>query len=493
MDNPTSIADRSRPLAARVVPWVVALLALGVAATGAWHYAALDLTLSHYDARGHLIVARRMFDSLTPGWRQIGAVWLPLPHVIDLPAVWSDWAYRTGYLVVLVSMTAVATGLFALARFLLRTTGSVEAAIIGPALIITNPNVLYLTSTPMTEPLLFGLSLVSLALAERWVRTDRHRDLTWLSVSLTALTWTRYEGWLIAGSLAAAVFAVTVRTRGWRSVTPSIAIALAVGAFLVLGWATTGSWFTTSGFFAPDNGAAGKLVASLQQVHHGMIQLGGLLVVAGGLAGMAACAWLAASRGSRAYLALSLMAAAVLPVYAFFQGHPYRIRYMVPLVVATAVLTAVAVGTLPRRLRWVAAALLAAGSWYTQPLFDPQAPMVLEAQWERPYRQARQAVTAYLVRAHDGTPVLASMGSLGHYMQETAESGFPLRTFLHEGNGDLWKAALAAPGRHVRWVLVEERAEGGDLLFSRATADPTYLSAFDRVAEGGGMALYRRR
>ncbi len=57
------------------------------------HYARGGLLLSHYDARAHLTVARRVFDSLTPGWRQLGGVWLPLLHLIDLPLVASDWGY----------------------------------------------------------------------------------------------------------------------------------------------------------------------------------------------------------------------------------------------------------------------------------------------------------------------------------------------------------------------------------------------------------------
>ncbi len=85
------------------------------------------------------------------------------------------------------------------------------------------------------------------------------------------------------------------------------------------------------------------------------------------------------------------------------------------------------------------------------------------------------------------------MGSLGHYMQEASHSGLSVAHFVHEGNGDLWTAALEAPERHVRWVLVEERAEGGDLVAARARANPRYLAAFVRVAEGGGVALYRRR
>src|SRR6185295_19221158 len=54
------------------------------------------LVLSHYDAKAHLVVARRVIDNLTPGWQQIGAVWLPLPHLIDLLPVQIDLFYRTG-------------------------------------------------------------------------------------------------------------------------------------------------------------------------------------------------------------------------------------------------------------------------------------------------------------------------------------------------------------------------------------------------------------
>ena len=59
-------------------------------------YFRAGLTLSHYDARGHLVVARRVIDSLTPGWVQIGAVWLPLPHLLNMLPVQVDVLYRTG-------------------------------------------------------------------------------------------------------------------------------------------------------------------------------------------------------------------------------------------------------------------------------------------------------------------------------------------------------------------------------------------------------------
>jgi hypothetical protein len=86
---------------------------------------------------------------------------------------------------------------------------------------------------------------------------------------------------------------------------------------------------------------------------------------------------------------------------------------------------------------------------------------------------------------------MASMGSLAHYMQETSSAGYALGDFLHEGNGDLWLAALERPRDYVRWIAIEEVAEGGDMLAERARREPRFLDGFEAVCEGGGVRLYR--
>jgi hypothetical protein len=87
---------------------------------------------------------------------------------------------------------------------------------------------------------------------------------------------------------------------------------------------------------------------------------------------------------------------------------------------------------------------------------------------------------------------MASMGSLGHYMQEAAADGFRIRDFLHEGNGDIWLAALVRPRPFANWLLIEEKAEGGDMLARIARERPQFLDGYSRVCEGAGLALYRR-
>ena len=108
----------------------------------AFHYHQLGLTLAHYDARAHLVVARRILDSLTPGWQQVGAVWLPLPHLLNMVPVQVDAWYRSGMSGVAMSVLAMALGAGSLAWLLLRTTGSITAALTGAALLMLNPNVL---------------------------------------------------------------------------------------------------------------------------------------------------------------------------------------------------------------------------------------------------------------------------------------------------------------------------------------------------------------
>ena len=104
-------------------------LLIGTAA--AIFYYRRGLTLSHYDAKAHLVVARRVLDSLTPEYSQIGAVWLPLPHLLNLLPVQIDAFYRTGASAVAISIASFALACYAIAHLVLRVTGSRAAAAIS--------------------------------------------------------------------------------------------------------------------------------------------------------------------------------------------------------------------------------------------------------------------------------------------------------------------------------------------------------------------------
>ena len=465
-------------------------IAVCLGALAAWHYARAGLTLSHYDARSHLVVARRVIDSFTPGWRQFGAVWLPVPHILNLLPVQWDWSYRTGFSGIAISIGGLAWGLAAFAQYLVRHGASIAAAVIAPLAILLNPDVLYLQSTPLTEALLFGFSLGSLASVDAWVGSGRARDGQRAGVWLTALVLTRYEGWLIGAALVALGLIASRSPR--TGAVPLVAYpATAVLAFMALSFASTGVWLVTGGFFTPNNPARGSWVAAFSQVFAHTRALAGPAIMLAGVAGVGAAVVRAAGSHARSLLPLALLAAAVLPLTAFHAGHPERVRYMVAVAVAAAALAGLGLTLLPLRAQIFTAVAFLSVALGVRPPLSTAAPMVTEAQWELPFRNGRRAVTEYLRAHYDNQPLMASMGSLAHYMQDLAAIELPLRDFVHEGNGDLWRNAMAAPRRYVGWILIEEQALDGDMLARHVRRDTAFLAGFERVASGGGLALYR--
>jgi hypothetical protein len=505
------LPPRRWPAAVGPGPWIIAAAVAVTGTAAALHYHHLGLTLSHYDARAHLVVARRVFDSLTPGWQQVGAVWLPLPHLLNALPAQNDWMYRTGAAAIAISILSMALAAGSLAWIIQRVTGSLAGGLTCAAVLMLNPDVLYLQSTPMTEPLLFGTTFLAAALIADW--TDRPSALRGSAAgraprsslgagwACIAAVLTRYEAWPVVASAIVLAFVARMR-RGERAIDAFRKVrglvlypAWAIAAFLVNSKITVGTWFVDSGFFVAENPARGHAWLAWTQMWDGLRSLVGSPV--------AWLAWIASGvvvgyaivKKDRAALlvVLALAASAVLPWGAYFKGHPFRIRYDVPLVAAAAAIIGAGVGLLPRRLSAAAAVfVLAVAVWDAHPL-DARAPMVVEAQLDATNRVGRGAVTSYL-RAHwDGTPILMSMGSLAHYMHDLSYAGFDVRDFLHEGNGEIWKAALAHPQPYVKWIVVEEKAEGGDVLYWQGRLDPRFFAGYVRVAQGGNVALYELR
>jgi hypothetical protein len=498
----TPVARGVRPEATLVrgIAFVTAVLG----AATAWHYHTLGLTLSHYDARGHLVVARRIIDSITPGWQQVGAVWLPLPHLLNALPVQIDAFYRTGASAVAFSIAEYAIAASAIAWIVQWLTGSAIAAAVGAAVFALNPNVLYLQSTPMTEPLLLATTTVAVAVliysCANASRPDPS-DSAWVGIAFALACLTRYEAWPVTVSaLVAAAWTRWRRGQTLPSALREVAAvaaypAIAIGVFAIFSRVVIGEWFVGQDFFVPENKALGDPMMAAAEIGWGARMLSGPLLVWIGGTGVAVAVLvgLVSRKRADALAVLALLGMAAIPWTAFLDGHPFRIRYMVPLMAIEAIGAGLAAGFVPqRRLRTACAiALLLVAGYELRPL-DASAPMVVEAQWDRPNLPLRAKVTACVAQPLGGGKIMASMGSLGHYMQEASRSGLAIRDFLHEGNGDIWLAALEQPRPFAAWLMIEEKAEGGDMLAHLSRARPGFLDGYERVCEGAGLALYRR-
>ncbi|HET9792454.1 MAG TPA: hypothetical protein VFR08_14245, partial [Candidatus Angelobacter sp.] len=123
-------------------------VAIAVSAASLIFYYRQNAILLYGDAVAHINIARRVFDSRTPGIFQLGTVWLPLPHLLDIPFVINDRLWQTGVGGSIVSIAAYIAGVFGIFR-LLRSMGSPLAAWTAALIYALNPNLIYMQATPM--------------------------------------------------------------------------------------------------------------------------------------------------------------------------------------------------------------------------------------------------------------------------------------------------------------------------------------------------------
>lgn len=143
-----------------------------------YYYQRSDLLL-YGDAVAHINIARRVFDSLTPGPLQLGTVWLPLPHLLMIPFLWSDSLWQSGAGGSFPSMLAFVfgvAGIFRLVRGILRSDyrakpvaglGAWAAAFVYGA----NPNLIYMQATAMTESVYLALFIWAVVYFTEFLRT----------------------------------------------------------------------------------------------------------------------------------------------------------------------------------------------------------------------------------------------------------------------------------------------------------------------------------
>ena len=227
---------------------MVAAFAICVSVASFIFYFQHDALLLYGDAVAHINIARRVFDSRTPGLLQLGTVWLPLPHLLMIPFLLSDWAWRTGVGGAIPSMIAYVfgtAGIFRLVREALSFRSGPDlaarvAAWLAVIVFAANPNLIYLQTTAMTEPLYLAFFIwtivyfcefaqrVSVADLER--RAAAFPPLMKCAICLAAACLTRYDGWFLAVVTFPAAVGVVLRSRnfglgGVRSFVLLVAVA----------------------------------------------------------------------------------------------------------------------------------------------------------------------------------------------------------------------------------------------------------------------------
>ena len=204
--------------------------ALSIAAL-LFYYIKQELLL-YGDAVAHINIARRVVDNRHPllSLSELGTVWLPLQHIAMLPFVWIDPLWRSGIAGAIPGMVAYVLGTLGIFRLVSGRAPRV-AAYFAAAIYALNPDLLYLQTTAMNEPIFLAFFVWALVyLDEFWrgcfpsadeqltrARLQPTRALESCGIALAGGAFTRYDGWFVAALVGIIVAGIVALW--WRRTT----------------------------------------------------------------------------------------------------------------------------------------------------------------------------------------------------------------------------------------------------------------------------------
>jgi hypothetical protein len=529
--------------------WVALLACCASILAFTWYLLAGDLLL-YGDAVAHINIARRVFDSRTPGLLQLGTVWLPLPHLLTMPLIVNRALWQTGIGGSLPSMAAyvfAVVGIFRLTRDLahdahLSASAARLSAWASAVIFGLNPNLLYMQATAMTEALYLALFIWAVVHFADFVRGEREgrsrisdrarRSLVKSGLCVAGACLTRYDGWFLAASLCAVLTGIWWRKGSSQLMKQSlIRFGLLAAAIPVLWLAYNAAVYRNPLEFAngpysakaieartatPDMpshpGSRNLATAAAYFVKSGAINLAESWLQLGWLAFAFVGSIVIARSGSVALLlwvpvpfyALSVAYSGV-PIFmpTWFPYSAYNVRYGLQLLPAFAVFTPLAIAwiagrTIDNRLRSATLTLAAvfvvvsyAAVWRATPV------CYLEAWINSRTRLALETRLAERLRALP--PNASFLMFLGGHVGALQDAGIPIARSVNEGNHrvwvqpsdpeGLWERSLANPSANVDYVVA---IEGDPVADAMRTQN---LPAIAHIAVDGqpSATLYRAR
>lgn len=505
--------------------WILGvLLSLIAVASLCFFYSRNEILLSG-DAVAHISIARRVFDSRTPGPLQLGSVWLPLPHLLTIPFIVSKRMWQSGIggsVVSVISYVLAGLGLF---RLLCPFSRAV--AWIATAFFAASPNLLYVQSTALNEPLYLAsfiwATVFFVEASHTLVESEliAARSLEKGAIALMAAIFTRYDGWFLAGICWAALLINTIpdlrRVPGGmihlRKAAFKPLVLTALGPTLWMAYnfgvyknpldfangpysAKAIAQRTTAPGSSPYPGKDNLFTAGTYFMKAAQLNIGEhratkillLIAVLGSLAFAIRREWMPVALlwSPLAFYSLSIAYGSVpifLPVWWPFSY--YNVRYGLELLPAIAAGVGLSIPIVREswRKEWVRPVALAGvlllavvsyfQTWRNVPICLREVRVNGSARMELDRRLAN-----VLVSLPQDSTILAYTGAHGGAFQF---AGFSLRRTINEGNLFIWDASLAHPEADVDYVI----AADGDPVAASVWNHPPGLTQMEAVQVDG--------
>ena len=490
--------------------FTMVLAALSVSAL--LYYYAHQQILLYGDAVAHLNIARRVVDNRHPiaSYGQLGTVWLPLQHIAMLPFVWVNALWQSGVAGAIPGMLAFVLGTLGIFR-LIRARASQGVAYLGAAIYALNPNLLYMQTTAMNEPIFLAFFIWSLVYLDEFLRgafppgidssfeeprIKPRRALEYCGITMAGGALTRYDGWFSATLLGVIL---TLGFLTWRprisesrlrrAATKSFFEVLLLNAlvpvyWLIYTWAVSGNAldFATGPYSAkaialrstaqgapPYPGQGHVFTAALYFLKAAQLNVGaswgGQLLLTLSVLGTGLAIWRFRRHGillllwlPLAFYALSIAYGSV-PIYipAWYPFSYYNVRYGLELLPVFAVFLAILAGHLATEARttvlkiavWCATIAMVAASYVS---VYAESPITLREATVN--SRDRMALETGLARVLLQFPPSAT---LLMYEAEHAGAlrmaGIPLRHVISEAEHPDWEWGLVDPAHHADVIV----------------------------------------
>jgi len=196
-----------------LVPAAVVLVGI---ASAFYLYSSDKYSLLYYgDSISHLVAGRKLVDWQNPGISQLGTVWLPLLHVVLIPAALNDFLFTSGLAGTVINLPSLTLASFYITRMAYNWFKSEKIAILTGLIFALNPSVIYMGIVPMQESLFLFFAVTSAYYTYGWHENKTPRNLYIAAVLTILATLTRYEGWFLPIALGV-LAASKIRTENIR-------------------------------------------------------------------------------------------------------------------------------------------------------------------------------------------------------------------------------------------------------------------------------------
>ena len=176
---------------------IITIAAVAASIASYAYFIGTHAALAYPDAVSHLLISRRVLFASTPGLAQLGAVWLPLPHLLSLPFIWVNSWYFSGFAESVVSMAAYVVGVRYAYLITATITDSRAARPGGRGVLRRQPQrALHAVHRHVGTAPHRDASRRACTTSSRWSRSGDYMQLAAAACAGLLASLTRYEGWV---------------------------------------------------------------------------------------------------------------------------------------------------------------------------------------------------------------------------------------------------------------------------------------------------------